>query len=220
MGLDLYVGSLTRYYSGSDRADVRPSFFDRLFRGRRIRNSARAVDSWRRQMARQLKLGDALTWNEEPEAACFIDKPAWDCYGALVLWASYDEQPNARRATSADNWSSDPAYRAAAMNPRSRYLHLVGGSEIWLPVDFATPIETKSLLNESVIVGSSVRLLDELLELNRRTWATSGEQLAQWRAERPAYGATLETSARFGFAVFHELAQQSVRRGLPMKLDY
>jgi len=29
------------------------------------------------------------------------DKPAWDCYGALVLWAAYDELPTPSRRETA-----------------------------------------------------------------------------------------------------------------------
>jgi hypothetical protein len=56
--------------------------------------------------------------------------------------------------------------------------------------------------------------------LNRRTWRADDVQIARWRQEAAELDAPLETSAQFGFSIFHALARESVRRKLPMTLDY
>jgi hypothetical protein len=71
-----------------------------------------------------------------------------------------------------------------------------------------------------VVVGSSAQLLAELRELNSRTWRAEDQLISQWRSDGAEFGAPLEESARFGFAVFYELAARSVAARLPMKLDY
>jgi hypothetical protein len=38
-----------------------------------------------------------LDWNESQEAPYFTDKPTWDCYADLMLWAAYNEQPQLSR---------------------------------------------------------------------------------------------------------------------------
>jgi hypothetical protein len=237
MGLDVYVGPLTRYYSGNWQTIVqqmmsgsgvpvqviRPNqgWFDRLrsrlgFRGP---DAARAVRRWRDRLRRELHIAD-LDWNEDPEAEYATDKPAWDCYGALILWAVYEEIPNAARRETAEGWEKDTAYRTSRENPNSRYRHLLADTEIWLPVEFDAPTRTDAIVGDSIVVGSSPRLLAELRELNSRTWNADDRQISQWRRDGADYGAPLEISARFGFCIFYELVRRSVAARLPMKLDY
>jgi hypothetical protein len=240
MGLDIYVGSLTRYYLGDwetiiqqygremgievqiDRHMQRkPSLLQRLigfFRPSGPKAAAVAVEKWRQQLEKQL--GKAVEWNDDADADYFTDKPGWDCYGALLLWAAYDELPHAKRAETAAEWDLDPAYEAVSMNERSRYRHLTAGCELWLPVDFEQPIDAYPVAGDEVSIGSSIALQRELQELNRRTWNADDAQLAQWREEGAESTAPLETAARFAFAILQELTRQSVLRRLPMKLDY
>jgi hypothetical protein len=101
MGLDIYVGSLTRYYSftwqtaaeqyakahGWNIEVVRPPHW-----------SPPTVDEARaRVMAWQLNLSHALGvtlgWDEDAEAPYEVDKPDWDCYHALRYFALHEEFP-------------------------------------------------------------------------------------------------------------------------------
>src|SRR5688572_18597938 len=141
MGLDVYVGTLTRYYTGDwetliqragraaglrvvvQRPEApRGGWLSRLVDLLRPRGPAAArrdVDRWRRDLGR--KIAAPLDWSEEPEQEYFTDKPGWEGYGALLLWAAYDELPKARRAETAASWDSDSAYLAAMLLPDSRY---------------------------------------------------------------------------------------------------
>jgi hypothetical protein len=241
MGLDVYVGPLSRYYagdwetivqqygreSGVSVRVVRPpspkqSLIGRLLDCLRPRGPAaaqRAVRRWRNRLGKELGIAD-LDWNEYPNAEYATDKPAWDCYGGLVLWAAYDELPDAKRRETAKGWDEDSAYLTSRMNPRSRYRHLLADTEIWLPVEFGIPFRTAAITGNEVVVGSSVRLLAELRELNSRTWKADDQQIHQWRVDGADYGAPLETSARLAFSIFYTLGQRSVAARLPMKLDY
>jgi hypothetical protein len=164
--------------------------------------------------------GKPLQWLDEPEGDYFTDKPAWDGYGALVLWAAYDEAGLAGRPDTAHEWAGNPVYTAALANPSSRYRHLIGNTEIWLPCDFDPPFSGPTLDRETAVFGSSVRLLRELEDLNQRGWQASESDLESWRQAGAETDAPLVTVARFGFAVFHSLATTSVEKKLPMKLDY
>jgi hypothetical protein len=241
MGLDLYVGPLTRYYVGDWETIVqrigrekgwevsmrRPnepkrSWFARIldhFRPRGTAAAAKAVERWRERLRKQLQLA-SLQWNEDPDAEYETDKPAWDCYGALVLWAAYDELSAASRRETADGWEQDPAYLTSLRNHESRYRHLIGDTQIWLPIQLDAPVLTQDVTGQSVTVGSSAQLFEELKQLNSRTWRATDQQISQWRHDGAEYGCELEISARFGFSVFYELARRSVAARLPMKLDY
>lgn len=238
MGLDVYVGSLVRYYTGNWETIVqqfargtygvevrriappRSGWFSRLLPGFRRSGAVAAtrdIEQWRRRLESQL--GTSVTWKEDPDAVYYTDKPASDGYGALLLWAAYEESPESPRPATLGRWSDDPVYRSATTNPGSRYRHLLGETELWLPVELSEPVDTESVTGDAAAVGSSIRLLEELQELNRRTWGADETRIKEWRAEG-LYDDALEGSARFGFAVFYELAQHSVRDRLPMKLDY
>ena len=169
MGLDVYVGPLTRYYAANWETILqqvtqgrgvpveifRPKqgWFHRLLYHLRFRGrvAGRTVRCWRNRLRRELDIAD-LDWNEDPDVEYASDEPAWDCYGALVLWAAYDELPSAKRR------ETDPAYLTSRANPHSLYQHLMADTEIWLPVEFGAPVRTAAIVGDSIVVGSSPRL--------------------------------------------------------------
>jgi len=175
---------------------------------------------WRTTLGKISGVGESFEWNESPEYEYFTDKPAWDCYGALLLWACYQQLPKAKRASGIGEWSSDPAYQTIRSIPKHPYVHLLEDTEFWFPVDFPRPFSATNIHGQTVAIGSSVRLIQELESLNVATWGATDEVIDDWRAEGADYGAPLEKSARFGFAIFYELAKLSVQHRLPMKLDY
>ena len=133
MGLDVYVGSLTRYCVESP-ADV----VERIARhqgvpagdGQDAEEVVRAaVVRWRDGLSRWLgdRLAGPLDWDESGPAPCFTDKPGWDGYGGALLLAAHDEHPELPppAQVSAD-WPDDPAYQAAsARGAGSRYAQLL-----------------------------------------------------------------------------------------------
>ena len=249
MALDVYVGSLTRYYSGNWETvgqawareagvkyqRIRPedmpflrrlgirilSIFDRRNnQSPRLSEVQLAVIAWRQTLTTSLP-NKKLDWQESIDTPYFTDRPAWDGYAGLLLWAAYDEHPDMERPTlSNSNWIEDPAFRAStAQGFTSRYSHLLR-SEFWLPAEFEYPFGGESLNGEQCIFGSSIELLRELEELSKRTWQADGQVLETQREHGNEDDHPLEVSAQFGFAVFHKLAELSVEHWLPMKLDY
>jgi hypothetical protein len=228
MALDVYVGSLTRYYAGDWK-----SIADRTARrGKGGRSRAgklqqdrepirKAVLAWRETLVRAVgpRLGE-LGWDEQAEA-WFTDRPGWDGFGSLVLWAAYAEQPALRRPDSlAEEWDDDPALvRSNAEGFRSRYSHLVRNVELWLPSAFDFTFEGEDVDGRRIIVGSSITLAHQLDELNAATWKMdAGERVALTRRRPP--GASLEICARHALAVMSGLAREAIAHRLPMKLDY
>src|SRR4029450_611500 len=99
MGLDVYVGSLTRYYVAGP-ADV----VERIARHQDVPATdgleaeeviRAAVVRWREGLTRWLgdRLAGPLDWDESGPAPCFTDKPGWDGYGGTLLLAAHDEHP-------------------------------------------------------------------------------------------------------------------------------
>ena len=233
MSLDVYVGSLTRYYAGdwesigdtagqrggeARTAQARPA--DATKDRERIRQ---AVLAWRDGLggALQPHLGAPLDWAEAPETPWFTGRPGWDGFGSLVLWAAYAEQAGLRRpATLPEEWDDDPALvRSNAEGFRSRYSHLVRNVELWLPVTFDFTFEGEDVDGRRIIVGSATTLGRQLGELNAATWKMDAGQLVASTRRRPP-GTTLEDCARYAMVVMTGLVRQAVEHRLPMKLDY
>jgi hypothetical protein len=221
VGLDVYVGSLTRYYVESS-ADV----VERIARHQGMEVSAgqdaeevirAAVVGWRDGLSRWLgdRLDGPLDWDESGPAPCFTDKPGWDGYGGTLLLAAHDEHPElpAPAQVSAD-WPDDPAYQAAsAPGAGSRY-HQLLTPELWLPCRFAFTVRTQDITGEEVELGSSMALLDQLELLSTR-YRLDGRP-----PDPAADGHSLSAAAGNGLAVLRRLAERSVINRLPMKLDF
>jgi hypothetical protein len=220
MGLDVYVGSLTRYYvEGS--ADV----VDRVARHQGVVPDGQpaeevirsAVLRWRDGLSRWLgdRLDGPLDWDESGPAPCFTDKPGWDGYGGTLLLAAHDEHPELPppAQVSAD-WPDDPAYQAAsARGAGSRYNQLLT-PELWLPCRFDFTVRTQDITGEEVEVGSSLALLDQLELLAARY------RLDDRPPEPAADGHSLSAAAGTGLAVLRRLAERSVVCRVPMRLDF
>ena len=271
MGLDVYVGSLARYYAGewetilqqsaiapvragsvagdaaiSEDADLARKNAEALIRlkeaARKIgaevigpgdrpalsdaerRGVQRGVAAWRKRLTKELKrkVPRPLDWEEDPRAPYFTDKPGWEGYVPLALWAAYDDHPELPRPTTvAEDWTADPAWRGSkAEGLHTCYEQLLRGPEVWLPVDFSFTLDTVDVGGKRIVVGASQALLRELRLLNERTWRAEAATLEQWRQDGPSPRGPLEPNARFGLSVFLCLCEQSVAHRLPMKLDY
>lgn len=235
MGLDVYVGSLTRYYAGDWELVAQQAARElglplSVIRQNEPLDAVRdpeqirpAVMAWRESLSVSLahQLAMPFDWDEREEAPYFTDKPTWDCYSDLVLWAAYEEQRQIRPPEGhVDDWSKDPAYRLSSRpDAKTRYSHLYDVS-LWLPCDFGFVFKTEDIAGSEIMVGSSIFLLKQLGELNTRTWKVEPAILHEWRRNGADHGAPLQAGAMFAFAVFFELADEAVKHRLPMRLDW
>jgi len=211
LDLDLYVGTLTRYYGSDGQA---PDDDTRL-----------SVLMWRDSLSLALEehLEDPLDWDESAAAPHFTAELGWQAYSALLLWAAYAEHPELPRPEAATaEWEADPAYRASnAEGLASHYGQLLYGPELWLPCSFGFTFHAEDVCGDQVTIGSSVALLAELQALNAATLRAETATRAAWLHAGPPQGeASLERWARYGLAVFLEQANRSVAHGLPMRLRY
>lgn len=242
MGLDVYVGSLSRYYAGEWETIVQRMAREQGVPFRRIEatdpggrpsvdDARSAILTWRDSLTKAV-LGEGIVlmdWDESAEGECETDKPNWDCYIALLLFAAREEHPHARSPKSLfgmfrkkpQEWNEDPAYQASlGAGSKSRYGHLLGNTEFWLPYEENVIFEGPAPTGNQVMYGSSIVLLRQLEDLNARTWKASASVLAQWNENGADSESAAEDRARFAFALMYRLAGVAVARRLPMKLDY
>lgn len=232
MGLDLYVGTFSRYYQRDWLTVVQQAFPDQtqmVFSSPPPGDPASqeevraAIAQWSSQLAQSLKL-DSIG-RDDPAAPYFTDKPAWDGFGGLVLWAAYDDQsvaPADRCATvTTDSWSQEPVLQRYATPPKElRYPQLLLGIELWLPISGPSVFRTLDPAGNQRMFGTCNKLLAELDLLNQRTWQADTATRDRWRHEGLEHGSPLENAARFGWSVMHCLATEAVQHQLPIILDY
>jgi hypothetical protein len=218
LGLDVYVGPLTRYHGGDWETPVQ-----RWASGQgigysvvtpsgetatRVENLGRireVVLAWRDVLSRSL--GRPLDWNEDVSAPSYSERVSFEPYAFLkVLAASIDRgEPYPGDAEVPEVSEDHPVFRAATGDDSPRYPHLYF-PELWLPCDFASTFVATDLTGQRGPIGSSVRLLAELRDVEGRIDAAAPDGS--------------DDGARYGLAVFLKLAERSVAQRLPMRLDY
>jgi len=240
MAVDLYVGTLSRYYSGSwenvgqkwARENhvaykiVRPADAEADGELPKLDPAAMqtAVTDWREVMIEGLgaHLQAPLEWDESPETPYFTDRPHWDGYAALMILAACEENADIDiPETVPGNWSNHPALVRARSDEfaHTDYMHLLS-PEMWLPGDFSFTFQFVDLAGRTITIGSVERLLDHLRHLNERVYRATEEERLIWRQHCPPAGAPFDQAARFGLGVFLDLAEQAAAHRLPIKLDY
>lgn len=233
MGLDVYVGSLTRYLCGNWETVVQTFGRDTGQAVEVVRQHdppdaitdpsqvLSIVLSWREGLSESgVKAGlSRLEWDERADAPYFTNKPAWDGYGDLVLWAAYEQVGRKAPHVSVDNWFEDATLLAVKARSTD-YPTLIQGVEVWFPVDFRFTFDAPWVTGDTMKFGSAQQLVRELRLLNSRAWKGSDEDMATWRRVGKERDQPLEVGARFACALFLALAAEAVAHRLVMKLDY
>ena len=106
MGLDLYAGTLTRYYSHNWKtvvqqwAEANGYSFEKITpdgetvedqQMRPLLRCKKSLEGWRDSILEAIRQPDqpAFTpWEEDNEKPYFTDKPDWDAFGAMLLVAA------------------------------------------------------------------------------------------------------------------------------------
>ena len=246
MALDVYVGPLTRFYTGRWKSIIAQSTdgFDpscialdggldrwadfqfntpegklqtvevkcnRKYLGSSV-DADQKIKEWRQSLSQTFasRLREPLDWTEDNDGVYFTDKPGWDAYGALMLWAAYEGHPEFDRLP--EDWDSDPVYTSS-----TRYPALLR-CDFWLPGEYSFVSKGKAPNENDVTFGFSASLLDELRELNARTWGA--ERISDWFTYGKKREDGLEDCAQFAFAVLYALAATAQEYSQPMVLDW
>jgi hypothetical protein len=237
MGLDVYVGSLTRYYARQwqtvteRHARERGIAYHRISTGdeegglkdpvaiRRV-----VVDRWLPAVAAGLKgrISVPFEWDESDDAPYFTDKPDWSGYHALVLAAAYhDHQDLPVPQEVPGEIDDDAAWRRTTVDGFVTRFDALFAPTYWLPMDFDLTFAGPTPSGYHRTIGSSYALLRALGVLNGERFRASASDLRSWRDGDGLSGLSdFEAAARNTFAMLCELTGKSVEHRLPIVLDY
>ena len=201
MGLDIYAGKLTRYYSRNWKnivqlfaeengqncvmRDASGNEMKPVEDQTEIENIRDIVSNWADTLAVSIK--PPLTpplWDEKSDCGYFTDKPDWVAFGALVMLQACIELKKPLPEFVRDGWKFyDEPIVKQAMEQRIPNSLLMGTTH-WLPIpDEAIYIAKLPTGNEGTI--STVSLLKyELEDLNKQLWNADEDTILSWRNDK------------------------------------
>lgn len=231
MALDVYVGCFSRYFArewenvAQKMAREMRYEYHLISAGGPIEIASwedltEATITWRDGLNEGLanNLERPLHWEETREAPYFTDRPGYDCYGALNLWAAYAEAGLSPPDFYAENWYDDSVYREYASPQRSMRFGPLLSASLWLPGDFHFSFEYPDLTGKLVRVTSNSALWGTIQKLNASGLpsTTTGDAAPLEVSESPA---RLSALAQQGASIFRELCAKSLEHRLPILLD-
>lgn len=208
MGMDIYAGTLTRYYAknwktvGQQWAEENGFSFKRITpNGGDIEEEEispaevqESVENWRDQiLAAVTPKGREpyATWPEDNEMPYYTDKPDWDAMGAMLLVAAcrvYDEPVP---CTVKKNWDfmGHPLIKRLAEDPEKVW-SLFRGATWWLPLAESFFFQGPLPGGDGAVIGTVGLLRAELERLNELAWQADEETILGWTASEgyPADG--------------------------------
>lgn len=199
MGLDIYAGTLTRYYSRNWKNIIQQWAEENGYTYNRITPYGEsgsneegpspaevqaAVESWRDQiLAAIAQPGQPpyTPWPEDNEKPYYTDKPDWDALGAMLLVAAchtYGKPVPPTVEKDWDFWEHPLIARLAA--DEERVWSLFREAAWWLPLAdsflFQGPLPTK----DSAVICTVGGLRKELEKLNQLAWRADEDTILGW----------------------------------------
>jgi hypothetical protein len=255
MAFDIYVGTMTRFYRREWENIAQRTAREQGIEYTMIYANGnplppppadeirQAVASWCEALSQGLKLHGfgPVTWNESNDNPYFTDRPAWDGYSALLVWAAHDEHPDLPLPEKVpETWADDPAYQRSIDREFKSHYTTILMPELWLPTQFPFSFESPTLVSEKGWIGSTFTLKQQLDDLRERTTGRFQELKAVEKKMKPKVRKTgffksmftrkqedrkqtkptLVEAAEFGLSIFSDLANKACEHQLPILLSF
>ena len=199
MGLDIYAGTLTRYYSHNWKTVVQQWAEENGYRFQRItpengpiseeeemtpEEIQEFVENWRDQLLDSLSYGNEEPykgWEESMETPYYTDKPDWDAFGAMLLAAAcgtYDMEIPSIIQKNRD-FMEHPAVRRLAEDPEKMW-SLFRGATWWIPLSEGFMFRGPLPAGDEAMIGTIGALRMELERINELMWQADEETILQW----------------------------------------
>ena len=199
MGLDIYAGTLTRYYSHNWKTVVQQWAEQNGYTFNRITPNGEPVDNeeelspsevqaevenWRDQVLAAISQPDQAPytpWPEDNEKPYYTDKPDWDAFGAMLLVAGCHTYDEPVPPTVEKDWNlGEHPLVARLASDEERVWSLFHGATWWIPLSdlimFHGPVP-----NGNTAVFSTVGALRKELErLNELAWQADEDTILSW----------------------------------------
>lgn len=189
MGLDLYAGPLTRYYSGNWQTSAQQLGAQIVYADGGApwideENARKKVRDFHSRLAAKLEPFEFILpeWNETKDHSYETVKPDHMGREALLLWAAYIHRRDLKRPIDLPtDINGDRAYGESAGELKYYEPHLLTlDAEMFVPAeaDFALSIE--SPLGGKKLVTSVQSLMNTLMWINEHSWNSNIDNAEEW----------------------------------------
>ena len=189
MGLDIYAGTLTRYYSHNWKTVVQKWAEENGYTFNRITTDGEhadneeklspsevqaAVENWRYKILNAISQSDQLytPWPEDNQRPYYTDKPDWDAFGAMLLVAAchtYGELvPLTVGIRIGFSWII--LWSSGLHRMRSRCCHPVSGGNLVASTNRQLSFPIHLPTDDQTMIATLGGLRKELEKLNHLAW--------------------------------------------------
>ena len=223
MGLDIYAGTLTRYYAHNWKSAVQQWAEENGYTFQKITPDGAAVDdeeeemrpaevqdiveNWRDQILAAIAAPGHepyTPWPEDNEKPYYTDKPDWDAFGAMLLVAACRTYEEPVPPTVEKDWDfmENPVI-ARLSGDEERVWSLFRGATWWIPLSdsflFQGPLPT----NDTATIG---------------TVGPNGQYSKADIPEHTQYDT--ESLAKFAFSMFWQAMCFADEQQVPILMDF
>ena len=199
MGLDIYAGTLTRYYSHNWKTVTQQWAEENEWGFQKITPDGEpadneeelspaeiqaAVEDWRDQILAAISQPNQphyTPWPEDNERPYYTDKPDWDAFGAMLLVAACHTYEEPVPLTVEKDWDfGEHPLIARLASDEERVWSLLRGATWWLPLTdsflFQGPLPT----DDQTMIATLGGLRKELEKLNHLAWQADEDTILGW----------------------------------------
>lgn len=201
MGLDIYSGTLTRYYSRNWKTIVQQiaeangqkcimtngcgNEIKSIEDSDEIAQIRETVTKWADGVAANITPPiPTPLWDETVECDYYTDKPDWEAFGALVMLQAYISLNRRLPEYIESRWGAfkDPVVKEAASKKIANTL--LSEVFIWLPIHNKTIFTTAYPTGDEGSISTVSLLKQELEELNQQLWQADEATILSWRNDK------------------------------------
>ncbi|MDO5690709.1 MAG: hypothetical protein Q4G61_10705 [Tissierellia bacterium] len=194
MGLDIYTGTLTRYYTQNWKTATQQfaeahgiqfqtvRFQPEQENGQSIEEIKGIVTEWRDNIISGLKLDPAPLWNEDYDTTpYYTNKPDWDALHALMLYAAAKFSSQEVPATIEKNFDvSRHSIVEEFLKSTEFNLTFFNENGWWLPIEDRFIFRYTLPNSQENTLATSALLLAELSSLNALEWKADSMTIISW----------------------------------------
>lgn len=242
MGLDIYAGTLTRYYTRnwktavqqwSEQNNIRCDIItpDGEMKNENIdaEEVRQSVELWMEALTSGLSNEDVLfkPWEENNEKEYYTDKPDWDGYGALIILSaclySGKEVPEIYEKSS--DWNDDPPVQTF-VGEESFTNSFLNGIEMWVPFEECISFGYMFPTGKDANMSTVGQLESDLQYINKMRWNADEETILSWLDAEIVSDESNEglldfdALSKFAYCIFYKAVLFAKENKVPIRLDY
>ncbi len=214
MSLELFAGTLNRYYSDVESAEE-------------AARTNEIVCHWRDTIVAAVKKAapEAEAWEENADKdyrVAVMDKLH---LGALQTYAASVAYGHKCRETVYPEWSCETELDVqSARADRTVPWSLLKGATWWLPVQTPIMLRGEVPTGDVATIASAGALMIELLRINEMGWKADEEEVLRWfetegKMDPDAKRYSTDSLAKYAYSIFWQLAKFSLQNNVPVIMD-